>query len=386
MKKILTAFMLVIISLTLIGCGNFGSTTTEYTPYPGLCRPGQNDGVYICEKTYSTYFDTIISFKIYIDDDNQEDIPTIFEEFDTLTEKYHQLFDKYNEYPNINNLYTINNSDGPVTVDKELFDAIKFAIDNEDFLTNDGELLFNIALHPVLMVWHEARNSSRCNPTIELGVDYCPIPSEEILNSDFNINPDDIILDEENLTIDFAKPNMGIDIGGFAKGYFSEIVKEYMSKYDLNYILNLGRSNAYFEGTNLDKDDGLFYTALSTPFSLNPYDYYGVVKLGSGTNMVTSGTYQRYFKNVDDFDDETLYHHIINPTTFYPGGEVTSVTIIYEDGAIGDILSTTLFLMSLEDGLDYVNNFEGLEALWYINEDEIVMSEGFADYLMEPIK
>jgi hypothetical protein len=41
--------------------------------------------------------------------------------------------------------------------------------------------------------------------------------------------------------------------------------------------------------------------------------------------------------------------------------------------------------MTLEEGLEFVNNTEGLEALGYVDKDNIVMSDNFADYLMEPI-
>jgi len=162
-------------------------------------------------------------------------------------------------------------------------------------------------------------------------------------------------------------------------------VIEHFKDLNMNYILNLGNSNVYANGTNLDKQDGLFYIALTTPFSIQPGDYYAVVKLSNGLNLVSSGNYQRYFKNVDDLEDETIYHHIIDPRTNYPGGEATSLTILYTDGAIGDILSTAIYLMTVEEGLEFVNNTPGLEALWYLGEDNIVMSDNFSDYLMEDI-
>ena len=348
MKKLLLLLFMTFLGIVLSACSS--------NPYEEICVPGQTDGVYICERKFTSYFDTVMSFKIYVSEDDEVDIENIFSEFETLTEKYHQYFDKYNPYDGVNNLYTINNTDGPVTVDQELFDAIVFARDNEDILVSGDDLLFNIALHPVLQVWHEARNNSSCNSFIEIGVDYCPLPSDEALSASYNINPDDILLDSENLTVDFAKDNMGIDLGGFAKGYFSEVVKTYFADLNLNYILNLGNSNVYANGTNLDKQDGKYYIALTRPFAkADESSYYEIIKLSSGLNLVSSGNYQRYFKNLNDFQDDTLYHHIIDPRTNLPGGETTAVTILYDDGAIGDLLSTILFLMDIEDGLDYVN-------------------------------
>lgn len=376
MKKLLLLLFMTFLGIVLSACSS--------NPYEEICVPGQTDGVYICERKFTSYFDTVMSFKIYVSEDDEVDIENIFSEFETLTEKYHQYFDKYNPYDGVNNLYTINNTDGPVTVDQELFDAIVFARDNEDILVSGNDLLFNIALHPVLQVWHEARNSSSCDSFIEIGVDYCPLPSDEALSASYNINPDDILLDSENLTVDFAKDNMGIDLGGFAKGYFSEVVKTYFADLNLNYILNLGNSNVYANGTNLDKQDGKYYIALTRPFAkADESSYYEIIKLSSGLNLVSSGNYQRYFKNLNDFQDDTLYHHIIDPRTNLPGGETTAVTILYDDGAIGDLLSTILFLMDIEGGLEYVNQTEGLEAIWYIDSDNIIKSDNIDDYIYQ---
>jgi thiamine biosynthesis lipoprotein len=380
MKKITLLLFIIFSSVLLTACSG-----TVKNPNEDICRPGQVDGVYICEKRYTSYFDTVISLKVYYDKDATYDIDQVYEDFEELSLKYHQYFDKYNAYDGVVNLNTINNSEGPTVVDQELFDAIKFAKENEDIVVIDGDSLFNIALHPVLMVWHNARNSGACDSFIEFGVDYCPVPSSQLDGVSFNTDPNDIILNESNLSISFAKENMGIDLGGFAKGYFSELVIDYFKDLDMNYILNLGNSNVYANGTNLDKQDGLFYIALTTPFSVQPGDYYAVVKLSNGLNLVSSGNYQRYFKNVDDLEDETIYHHIIDPRTNYPGGEATSLTILYTDGAIGDILSTAIYLMTVEEGLEFVNDTPGLEALWYLGEDNIVMSDNFSIYLMEDI-
>ncbi|MDD3712343.1 MAG: FAD:protein FMN transferase [Candidatus Izemoplasmatales bacterium] len=383
MKKALLLIILTIFTVTLTACG--GETTALSNPNPDICIDNGN-GIFTCEKRYTSYFDTVLSLKIYINSQTTKPVNEIFQEFEELTIKYHQYFDKYHAYSGVNNLYTINNSTGPITIDRELFDAIVFARNNEDIYKDGDTLLFNIALHPLLEVWHNARNSGECDSFIELGVDYCPVPTAELNGATFNINPEDIILNEESLTIDFAKDDMGLDLGGFAKGYFSEIMAEHLNQYNINYILNLGQSNVYAHGQNLTKQDGLFYIALTTPFrGEGDPAYYAVVKLSDGLNLVSSGNYQRYFKNVNDFSDETLYHHIIDPRTYYPGGEVTSLTVLYDNAAIGDILSTTLYLMTLEEGLEFVNNTEGLEALWYVDKDNIVMSDNFADYLMEPI-
>ena len=57
-----------------------------------------------------------------------------------------------------------------------------------------------------------------------------------------------------------------------------------------------------------------------------------------------------------------------------------SVTVISEDSALADILSTTLFLMPIEEGVEYIKKYPNVEAIWYSNDNEIIKSEGFSKY------
>lgn len=385
MKKTFTIALLLLFGSLLIACNNTTTTFFE-NPNTSYCTTSQKAGVYLCERRLTSYFDTIISLKIYVDSSFDEDLDTIFAEFQNLAMTYHRYFDKYNPYGGINNVYTINHTNGPVVVDVLLYEAIKYAKEHEDIVTDGENLLFNLALQPVLRIWNEARNHEDCIYDLMSGTDYCPVPNQSLLDRTFNIDSNDIIFDDDNLSIDFAKENMGIDLGGFGKGYISEVIIEYLSQYDLNYILNLGNSNVYANGSNPLNDEGVYNIALTTPFAEagDPF-YYAIVQLTDGLNLVSSGNYQRYFKNVNDYSDQTLYHHIIDPRTNYPGGSSISLTILCDNGAIGDILSTAIYLLSVEEGLEYVNSIEGLEALWYLGKDNVVMSDNFADYLMEPI-
>ena len=54
-----------------------------------------------------------------------------------------------------------------------------------------------------------------------------------------------------------------------------------------------------------------------------------------------------------------------------------SVTVISKSSMIADIYSTYLFLLPVEDGLKIVNNTPDIEAIWYIDKDNIVRSDNF---------
>ncbi len=79
--------------------------------------------------------------------------------------------------------------------------------------------------------------------------------------------------------------------------------------------------------------------------------------------------------------DGEVYHHIINPYTMYPDRYSRQVTIITNDSRAADILSTSVYLMTLEDGLEFVDSLENVEAIWYGLDDEIYYSKNALDFL-----
>ena len=95
-------------------------------------------------------------------------------------------------------------------------------------------------------------------------------------------------------------------------------------------------------------------------------------------SVVTSGNYQRYYEV-----DGKRYCHIINPKTLLPADTFSSVTVITPDSGIADALSTTLFNMSLEEGMQFVKEQDQVEAMWVSEDGTIAYSDGFEAYLTE---
>ncbi|MCF7924346.1 MAG: FAD:protein FMN transferase, partial [Candidatus Izimaplasma sp.] len=153
-----------------------------------------------------------------------------------------------------------------------------------------------------------------------------------------------------------------------------------LAQYEATYIINLGASNVLVGGYNYLNPDGEFNIGINQPTYLGVSGYYLVATIEDSYSVVTSGSYQRFIKNINDQQDETIYHHIIDPRTNYPGGQAMAVTIVTNQTGISDILSTALFLMDYEDALDYVNRTENLEAVWYFNSEDIRESANFSDY------
>jgi thiamine biosynthesis lipoprotein len=113
---------------------------------------------------------------------------------------------------------------------------------------------------------------------------------------------------------------------------------------------------------------------------------------------VTSGDYQRYYTYKGK-----IMHHIIDPDTLMPARHSRSVTVITDNSGIADILSTTLYTMSHEEGVKLINRLQKEEniqvnAIWVYDDIQkpengtdaisvkgyqIVFSDGLKDKIKE---
>ena len=140
-----------------------------------------------------------------------------------------------------------------------------------------------------------------------------------------------------------------------------------------SYVLNIG-GNIRIIGT---KPDG---TGWPTGIR-NPKDESGEFAATlylANTSCSTSGVYERYF-----VVDGRRYHHIINPDTLYPAEYYASVIIVTPDSGYADALSTALFCLPIEEGMQLVQALGDAEALWIFPNGEIRYTPGMADYIQK---
>lgn len=373
------------LTMTLLFAVSCTTTTAWENPNPDLCVSAADGAHFKCDVTWTSYFDTTIRLTYYAAKDKPE-VDEVFEHIREILWDYHRLFDKYHPYEGVVGVYAINadadaltSSDpvryGKTTIDQRLFDALRYGLDQEDAVQDDGVSLFNVALGPVLAIWHDLRENDACDEFQVLGALVCPKPSPGLFDGPFAIDPAQIVLDETDRSIAFLVPGMRLDLGGYAKGYVAEIVTDYLDGLDVPYIFNAGASNVKSGGVNPNSSDGFYTVALTTPKIglATPGEFFAVVKIASDLAIVTSGNYQRYYIGNED---RVVYHHIIDPRTYYPGGDTMAVSVLHEDGALADIYSTAVYLLGLEKGLAFVNATAGLEAIWYLEDGTIVHSDG----------
>ena len=145
-------------------------------------------------------------------------------QFDELSKKgqsrFHELnklYDIYNDYDGINNIKTINDNAGvkPIAVRQEIIDLLIFS--KEWYSKTNGTV--NIALGPMLSIWHQYREEGISNPAS------ARIPDIELLKiAALKTDIAKVEIDPSNKTVFLSQPGMSLDVGAVAKGFATEIV------------------------------------------------------------------------------------------------------------------------------------------------------------------
>ncbi|MGM9554208.1 MAG: FAD:protein FMN transferase [Faecousia sp.] len=164
-----------------------------------------------------------------------------------------------------------------------------------------------------------------------------------------------------------------VDLGGIAKGYTAQKCLELLSEKGVQTaMLSLG-GNVQTLGTK--PDGSAWVIGIANPES--PSEAIATLTFTDSMAIVTSGGYQRYF----DLDG-TRYHHILNPETGIPAETgLSSVTILTQDGATADALSTALFVMGIERGIEFWRESNDFEAVFITQSGTIYATEGAAPLL-----
>lgn len=168
---------------------------------------------------------------------------------------------------------------------------------------------------------------------------------------------------------------MQFDLGGVGKGVGLDDIREFLENTEgiTGAIISAGGSVLTYG----EKTDGTAWkVGIVDPFDTS--QSIGTLSLSGSWTVTTSGDYERYVEV-----DGVRYHHLLDPTTGFPARSgIKSVTILTQDGFLGDALSTACFVLGEEKGLALVESYAAM-ALFVREDGSVVMSEGMENYFSE---
>ncbi len=335
------------------------------------------------EKTSDTGFflDTVITITLYGDTDS-----TAMDGCFDLLEEYEQMLSRTIEGSDV---WNINHSAGAATeVSEETASLIETALYYSEL--SDGA--FDITITPLVELWdidgksgtvyesdaESAAADSEADNNTGSGED-----SDLNAGSDSSLIPSDAEIEEALSHVDYTKVSLDgtmvtlldtdaeIDLGGIAKGYIADRLEEYLLSQGIeSALINLG-GNVQTVGTKPDGNS--WKIGIQKPFGQTS-DIIAVVEC-MGESDVTYRKYERYIEV-----DGTIYHHILDPETGYPADNgLTSVSILADSSTECDALSTTCFLLGLEDGMELIDSLDGVEALFITEDETMYRTSGFPE-------
>ena len=275
-------------------------------------------------------FDTVVKLDIECDEQ------TLLEAF-SLCEKYDKLFSKTNPE---SELYRINNSKGFVSCDEELLQLIERGL----YFSKLSKGEFDITISPVCDLWDFEGTVLPDRSEIAEALKNVDYETIEIKNKKINLN------------------GKKIDLGGIAKGYIADKLKDFFKKKGVkNGIINLG-GNIYTFGKQ---------TTLGIADPKNTSE--AILRLDAkDLSLVTAGTYQRTMTV-----DGKTYHHILDTKTGYPAdSDVVSATVIGKSSADCDALSTICVLLGTNKAIELINTQNDTEAVLILKDGSILYTDG----------
>lgn len=308
-------------------------------------------------------FDTVVRIIGYAK--SQKEFETMAKLGETRFMELHRLFDIYNDYDGINNVKAINDKAGiePVRVSQEIIDLILFS---KEWYEKTGGTV-NIAMGPVLNIWHEYRERGIENPD-----EAALPPMTSLMEARQLCDINRVIVDQEAQTVFLPVKGMRLDVGAVAKGFATEIVARELQKKGYSSFLISAGGNVRCVGQPLENTRTKWGIGILDPdgdLNNNETSTLDTVYISQGS-VVTSGDYQRYYEV-----DGKRYHHLIDPETLMPADHYRSVSVYVEDSGVADFMSTTLFLLPYEKSRKLAETM-GVEALWVFPDGKLEATEG----------
>ena len=331
-------------------------------------------------ETVDGLFDTVHVISGY--DKSEQEFKKKVKFYQEEMEKLHKLYTSYEDFQGINNISTINENAGikPVKVDRNIIDLLKDTLERNKEISDK----VNIAAGNVIDLWDKAKTEGKLPEQSEL---------EKMQKC---AKTENIVIDEQNSTVFIKEKCTKLNLGAVAKGYAVEQVTKKMEKAGMTSFIISAGGNVKVVGkrkipkkeseiTDLKSCKNQFCIGIALPLyndnnidKSNPYNNgkngYLAKIATENMSIVTTGNYQRYFVM-----DNKVYGHVINLETLKPEDSFASVSVITEDSGLADFMSTTLFLLSYEEGkalIEKMSKKEKIDVIWAMKNGDVISSEG----------
>ncbi len=241
----------------------------------------------------------------------------------------------------------INKNAGKVTtiVSKELFSLIERSIE----ISKLTQGAFDISYASMDNIW-KFDGSMKTLPT-----------ARQIKKSVENIGFENILLNKSKRTVLLKHKGMKIGFGAIGKGYAADSAKRLLqSQGVISGIINAsGDLNAWGNQANGKE----WMVAITNPLNKNKaFSWMPVLN----SAVVTSGNYEKFVSF-----NGTKFSHIIDPRTGYPSKGIKSVTVFTKHAELADAISTSLFVMGIEVGLNFINQLKDVECVFIDENNKI---------------
>lgn len=255
-------------------------------------------------------FDTYFGITLY--DGKKSDAVAI----ENIITQYDQLADNYHAR-DVNNVYTINNTNEPVKVDSNLYQMLQKSID----VSEEGAKYYNLLCGSLAKKWKDALANNQ-----KLSDDTITAELNKITTSSISLLDDHLVK---------RTGEAEVDLGGIAKGYTLDEVKSYLDKNNLKQYLINGGSSSILLGEKNTKD-GLFSVGLK--------DVKNAYINAKNCFISTSGVSEQFVEI-----DGVKYSHIVNPLNGAANHQFDSVIVISKTGYYGDAISTSMMMNTIDE-------------------------------------
>ena len=289
-----------------------------------------------------TALGTINNIILYFDDIDTIKANNIL---DLIEEYINDLDNKLSIFKSTSEISLINNNNNKyIKVSNDTFTIIKLAKEYSKITYNT----FDITTKPLKDIW--------LNKTIPT--------NREIKNILKLINYKDIILNNKDMSIKLRHKGQAIDLGGIAKGYIIDKIKDILINNNFNNaLINLG-------GTVSSIGE---YRSIGIRNPFNKNNYFATIN-SIDEDIVTSGSYEQYYKV-----NNKVYHHIIDPKTGYPADtDLISVTLIGNNGSILDALATSCIILGFKKSIKLIKKNK-IKAIFRLNNGKIYRTDKIKD-------